>query len=311
MNSERLITVTAFYKFVALSSEQVPELIAKVHSYADVLEIKGLVLVAQEGINATVAGKPEQIDTFKTFLCAIPELSDLQFKDSYCQKPPFRRLAVQFRNEIVTIKNGIGIPKVNPSNRLSPRQWNEFLEKRRNEVVLIDTRNDYEVKVGKFRGAIDPKIKHFSEFPEYVRQSGIAKDKPVLMYCTGGIRCEKAIEEMYNQGYSEVYQLDGGILKYFEECPDTEFEGECFVFDHRVAVDQQLRPTQKYNLCPHCSDPSTERITCGYCNEEGFVCQSCLSVPTNRSCSKNCANHLRLGTRSKRSSASVALTHIK
>ena len=294
MNSKNIVTVSAFYKFVVLTSVQVTELIAKINSYGEELEILGLILLAQEGINATIAGSPDSIETFKTFLRAVPELSDLEFKDSTCEKVPFRRLAIQYREEIVTLNAGIGIPKVNKSSRLTPHEWNKFLQERRDELTLIDTRNDYEVVVGRFRGAIDPKIKQFNEFPEYVRKSNIPKDKPVLMYCTGGIRCEKAIEEMNNQGYHEVYQLDGGILKYLEECPDAEFDGECFVFDHRVAVDQHLRPTKKYLLCPHCGNPGTEQISCGYCEVGAVVCLNCLTEPTLQSCSKNCAYHLKL-----------------
>jgi UPF0176 protein len=309
MNAENLVTVSAFYKFVALTDTQVTDLMTKVRSYGEVLEILGLILLAQEGINATIAGSPDNIETFKTFLRSIPELADLQFKDSHCQKAPFRRLAIQYREEIVTLNAGIGIPNIKPSNRLSPHEWNKFLRERRDDLTLIDTRNDYEVVVGRFRGAIDPNIKQFNEFPEYVRKSGIAKDKPVLMYCTGGIRCEKAIEEMYNQGYQEVYQLDGGILRYLEECPNSEFDGECFVFDHRVAVDQDLKPTQKYRLCPHCGNPGTEKICCGYCEAEAIVCLNCLEQPTLQSCSKNCAYHLEL--RVKRAQRNLSLVSVR
>jgi UPF0176 protein len=306
MNSKNSITVSAFYKFVALTSLQVTELIAKMKSYGEVLDILGLILLAQEGVNATIAGSGESIETFKTFLRAIPELSDLQFKDSFCEKAPFRRLSIQYREEIVTLNAGVGIPNINPSNRLTPQQWNKFLQEHRDQLTLIDTRNDYEVVVGKFPGAIDPKIKQFNEFPQFVRTSGIAKDKPVLMYCTGGIRCEKAIEEMYNQGYQQVYQLDGGILKYLEECPDGEFVGECFVFDHRVAVDKHLRPTEKYRLCPHCGNPGTEHISCDYCESEAIVCLNCIAQPNYKSCSKNCAHHLMLGSNKKLKIASLA-----
>jgi UPF0176 protein len=249
-------------------------------------------LLADEGINGTVAGAAEPMLEFKRELSAIVYFAGLSFKDSTADRPPFRRLAVQIRDEIVTLKSGIKIPKIKPENRLSPTEWNEMIVNRGESVTILDTRNTYETQMGKFRGAVDPRIKAFGEFPDYVRRSGIPKDKPVLMYCTGGIRCEKAIEEMYAQGYSEVYQLDGGILKYLEEYPDHQFDGECFVFDHRVAVDQRLQPTTRYRLCPHCGDPGTVTIQCGYCSQSTMICAECNGHEHKKSCSKNCTYHL-------------------
>lgn len=292
MESTLPILVTAFYKFESLTNEQAQSLMQAIERCATKHGVLGLVLVALEGINGTVAGSPEGISAFKAFLHAQPSFSDLVFKDSPAKKIPFRRLAIQFRDEIVSLRAGIGIPNITEENRLSPREWNQMMRERGEEIAIIDTRNDYEVEIGKFRGALDPKLKRFSEFPEYVRNSGIPKDRPVLMYCTGGIRCEKAIEEMYAQGYQEVYQLDGGILRYLEECPDSEFEGECFVFDHRVAVDQHLKPTSTYHLCPHCGNPGTVVVTCSKCSQPAEICSRCQQTEELNSCSKNCAYHL-------------------
>lgn len=294
MKGQRAIVISAFYKFVPLTEGQALELRERIETYAESIGLRGLILIACEGINATVAGTADTVKIFKEFLLRIDHFSGLPFKDSSAEKIPFRRLMVQFREEIVTLKNGIGIPDIKPSNRLSPKEWNDMLQAKRDEIAIIDVRNDYEVEIGRFKGAIDPKLKRFSQFPDFVRTSNIPKDKPVLMYCTGGIRCEKAIEEMYAQGYQEVYQLDGGILKHFEECPHTEFEGECFVFDHRVSVDQNLQPTQKFKLCPHCGNPGTKEIVCSNCDAECVVCVGCAEDGVKTSCSKNCAYHLKL-----------------
>jgi UPF0176 protein len=167
------------------------------------------------------------------------------------------------------------------------------------EAVILDTRNDYEVEIGKFRGARDFALKEFSDFPRAVAESGIAKDAPVLMYCTGGIRCEKAILEMNAQGYKNVHQLDGGILNYLEKFPDQGFDGECFVFDYRVAVDQKLQPTQKYKLCPHCGQPADKPISCAKCGTEAVICRHCTGQSAV-TCSKNCAHHAAIGSTSKR-----------
>lgn len=290
--SDLPVRVSAFYKFEALAEERARELIAAIVASAEMLDVQGLVLVACEGINGTVAGAPDAIEQFKAFLRQQPEFSDLVFKDSPAKKIPFRRLAVQFREEIVSLRAGIGIPNITEKNRLSPAEWDRMIQERGEEISIIDTRNDYEVEIGKFRNALDPKMKRFSQFPEYVKNSGIPRERPVLMYCTGGIRCEKAIEEMYAQGYQEVYQLDGGILRYLAERPNSEFEGECFVFDHRVAVDQQLNPTDSYHLCPHCGNPGTVVTSCRNCEQPAEICVHCQAVSELNSCSKNCAYHL-------------------
>ncbi len=140
-----------------------------------------------------------------------------------------------------------------------------------------------------FEGAIDPKLKMFSEFPSFVEKCGIPKNKKVLMYCTGGIRCEKALLEMEKQGYKNVYQLKGGILQYLKDCPNQKFKGECFVFDHRTAVGQQLEPSNRYSLCPHTGDPADLHITCSRCNKTAVVAAHCDDIQ-KQSCSKDCAN---------------------
>ncbi len=220
----------------------------------------GLVLIATEGMNGTVAGSKEAITEWKQKveqLCG-PTI----FKDSFAERAIFKRWSVKVKPEIVAIKQ----PSIKPQGEhkhLSPEEWNAMLQSE--DVTVLDVRNDYEVAIGKFKGAIDPQIKKFHEFPTFVEQANLPKEKKVLMYCTGGIRCEKALLEMERQGYEHVYQLEGGILAYLEQFPNAQFEGECFVFDHRVAVDQELKPSQTFRLCERCGDPTSAPQTCVKC----------------------------------------------
>ena len=292
-----LFAVTAFYRFSPVTSENVSPLREQILSMGRELEICGLVLVGSEGINGTVAGTSVAIVKFKNFLCTLPGFLGIEFKDSEATKKPFKRFNVDLRKEIVTLKEGVPLPNQREGH-LSPREWQEVLETEK-DILLIDTRNTYETSIGKFKGAIDPKLAKFSDFPKYVETSGLDKNKKVLMYCTGGIRCEKAYFSMKERGFKVVYQLDGGILKYLEEFPEKNFEGECFVFDHRVAVDQNLNSSSRYKLCPHCGNPGEKAISCGRCEKDGTICEECFKEEARRTCSKNCAHHARRGSKKK------------
>lgn len=250
-------------------------------------QMHGLVLVAPEGINGTVSGSNEAIAQWKEHL--TERFGKIDFKDSSADHQVFRRFFVKIKPEIVCIKD----EKIRPQGsrkHLSPEEFHRVLQEE--DVVVLDTRNDYEVAIGKFDGAIDPHIKRFHEFPAYVAQSGIPKDKKVLMYCTGGIRCEKALIAMEQQGYGHVYQLEGGILAYLQKFPEGKFRGECFVFDHRVAVDQHLQPSSVYQLCPHCGDPGDVRITC-MCGKMQKICKNCQRDRVPHTCSKRCAHEAK------------------
>ncbi|HSX25283.1 MAG TPA: rhodanese-like domain-containing protein, partial [Candidatus Andersenbacteria bacterium] len=168
-------------------------------------------------------------------------------------------------------------------------QFHEMMQKE--DVIILDTRNAYETKIGTFQNAVDPKLDSFYQFPKFVEKSAIPKDKPVLMYCTSGIRCEKASEEMKHQGYQEVYQLDGGITNYLKEYPTGNWNGECFVFDHRVAVDSALQPSKRYALCPRCGNPGDVQTNCTICNAECKLCTECLQQAP-AACSKRCRNEI-------------------
>lgn len=284
--------VSTFYKFVSLPAQELASLRESLIAAAGRLEVDGLIILAEEGCNATVAGPPEGMREFRRYVSAIAAFSDLMFKNSSAEKRPFRRFKVDIRPEIVTFDGAAVQPGPGPGQRLDPKAWQHVLDSGE-EVVLLDTRNRYETELGKFRGAVDPNIEKFSEFSDFVRNSGIPKERKVLMYCTGGIRCEKASLEMERLGYRNVFQLAGGILKYLEEFPDGSFDGECFVFDHRVAVDQRLRPSQHYRLCPHCGNPADRHISCRNCSKAAIVCKHCTETEDRLSCSKNCAHHLR------------------
>ncbi len=279
-----LVHITASYAFLPLSAEQLPVLQQELIAFGKEQDMKGLMLLASEGINSTVSGSLDAIARWKARLRELEP--NIVFKDSTAEKPVFRRWSVKLKKEIVSLQQ----PDIHPAGHhrhITPAEWNEMMQ--REDVVIVDARNDYEVAIGKFKGAIDPAIKTFSEFPEFVKNAELPKDKKVLMYCTGGIRCEKALLEMEKQGFQDVYQLEGGILNYLQQCPDQAFEGECFVFDKRVSVDQELKPSKTYHICPHCGNPGTLEISCLACNKDAIVCQGCAREEHHKTCSKNCA----------------------
>lgn len=297
-----IVHIAAFYHFGLLppagSSASIEDLRAKLEENGRKLGLKGLVIFATEGLNGTICGLSqalvlEWLASTSTFL-GFPKLSP---KWSTAPIDPFRRFGVRIRDEIVTLGN----PQIQPlapgsKTHLTPDEWDEMMAS--GEAVVLDTRNWYETRIGTFKGAIDPKTEEFSDFSKVVNEKSqageIPKNKKVMIFCTGGIRCEKAIVEMHNSGFEEVYQLDGGILNYLAQKPHGNFEGECFVFDHRVAVDQQLQPTVQYTLCPHCGQPADQVMPCVRCDTSTQVCVSCAAKEEAlKTCSKNCANHFR------------------
>ncbi|AYG61535.1 rhodanese-related sulfurtransferase [Rhizobium jaguaris] len=237
--------------------------------------VKGTLLLAHEGINGTVAGTDASIGAVLSFLRAQPEFSGLEHKESRASKMPFVRMKVKLKKEIVTM----GVENIDP-NRIvgtyvAPKDWNALISDP--DTIVIDTRNDYETAIGVFKGAVDPKTKTFREFPEWVRQNEGLHNKPkIAMYCTGGIRCEKATAFMKEQGFDEVYHLKGGILKYLEEVPAEEslWEGACFVFDERVSVEHGLKEGN-HKLCHACRNPITAEEIASPFYEAGVSCSQC------------------------------------
>ena len=240
--------------------------------------VKGTLLLAAEGINGTIAGPDAGVRAILAFLRAQPEFTALEHKESRASNMPFVRMKVKLKKEIVTM----GVPDIDP-NRIvgtyvDPRDWNSLISDP--DTIVIDTRNDYETAIGLFKGAVDPKTKTFREFPDWVKNNPGLHNKPkIAMYCTGGIRCEKATAFMKEQGFDEVYHLKGGILKYLEEVPEEEslWEGACFVFDERVSVVHGLAEGD-HKLCHACRNPITaEEITSPH-YEEGVSCSNCYST---------------------------------
>ena len=242
--------------------------------------IRGTLLLASEGINGTVAGTREGIDLLLAYLKAIPELAQLDHKESFCDELPFYRMKVKLKKEIVTMGvEGID-PQVTVGRYVEPKDWNALITDP--DVLLVDTRNDYEVEIGTFKGAMDPNTTTFREFPEYVKTNlDPQKQKKVAMFCTGGIRCEKATAYMIEQGFDEVFHLKGGILKYLEEVPEAEslWQGECFVFDNRVSVNHKLEKGD-YDQCHGCRFPITEQDKRDARYVAGVSCPRCYDLLT-------------------------------
>ena len=286
--------ISSFYKFSPLSEQQLQDL-EKQLEVAFSENLLGLILIASEGINATIGSK--ELNTIESFMAVIGKFlptSDIIFKLSTSEKPPFKRFKISVREEIITYDGEPKIPAPSKKSYLTPTEWHEILEKEKDNIVLIDTRNDYELACGKFDGAIDPEIRTFTEFKEYYKKNPFPKDKKVLMYCTGGVRCEKTVFDLESQGYDNVYHLKGGILKYMEEFPDGHFKGECFVFDHRVSINKEMEPSKIFSLCPHCGNAGSKKIACKKCKKESVICESCFeSCETHISCSRNCAYYLK------------------
>ncbi|MCY7334201.1 MAG: rhodanese-related sulfurtransferase [Pseudanabaena sp. CAN_BIN31] len=228
--------VAAFYHFTELPDYEMMRIPLK--EFCDTHQLKGTILLAKEGINSTIAGSREAIDAVLAYLRNDPRLQNLEHKESYCQGIPFQRMKVRLKKEIVTL--GVPIdPRYRVGTYIDPQDWNELIADP--DVIVIDTRNNYEVEFGTFKNAVNPNLETFGEFPDYVQeQLNPKRHQKVAMFCTGGIRCEKASAYMLSQGFSEVYHLKGGILKYIEEVPKEEsiWEGECFVFDDRVSIDK-------------------------------------------------------------------------
>lgn len=246
------VLVSSFYALTPLTEGEMEELLATLQQWpAGLPPLKGLILVAPDGLNATIAGSQASVEAVENWLGQRLPLSTI--KHSWCLQTPFGRWKVVRRRETIT-SGPIGQTRSGPARRLNPSEWHQMLTQP--GVTVIDVRNDYEVELGRFRGALDPKTRTFTQFADYVRSLALPRDQPVLTYCTGGIRCEKATAFMQDEGFTQVFHLDGGILNYLEQYPHGLFEGECFVFDERVALDQELQPTRRFRRCPTCGQPA-------------------------------------------------------
>ena len=277
----------ALYKFVELPDHAALQ--APLLAVCEAHGIKGTLLLAAEGINGTIAGRPDDVHTVLAYLRNDPRLATLEHKESWASAMPFYRMKVRLKKEIVTL----GLPDVHPAlmagEYVKPHDWNELIDQP--GVVLVDTRNDYEVSIGTFAGAVNPATASFSELPGWVEkemQKGgklavVNGVKPkVAMFCTGGIRCEKSTAFLKSKGFDEVYHLQGGILKYLETVLETQsrWQGQCFVFDERVSVGHRLVQGD-LELCRSCRDPLTEAAKASPLYERGVSCPGCHARTTD------------------------------
>ena len=265
--------VAALYRFVAL--DDYADLKAPLLDVCRQAEVKGTLLLAREGINGTIAGSRAGIDSVIRWLRRDSRLADLDWKESRHVAAPFHRMKVKLKKEIVTM----GVEDIDPTacvgRYATPLEWNALIDDP--ECLVIDTRNDYEVAIGSFKGAVNPGTQSFRDFPGWVRRHlQPEKHTKVAMFCTGGIRCEKSTSYLVSQGFDEVWHLKGGILKYLEEMPQTEsrWEGECFVFDSRVAIDHNLEKGS-FDQCYACRHPITEQDKISEQYEKGVSCPRC------------------------------------
>ncbi|WP_028774017.1 rhodanese-related sulfurtransferase [Shewanella waksmanii] len=268
------VVVCALYKFVTLADHE--QLQVPLLQQMERLQIKGTLLLANEGINGTVAGSQSAIDALLVWLGEQPGLDNIVYKLSFDDEMPFYRTKVKLKKEIVTM----GVEGIDPrrvvGTYVKPKDWNKLISDP--EVLLIDTRNDYEVDIGTFKHAVDPKTKTFREFPDYVKDNlDPQQHKKVAMFCTGGIRCEKSTAYLKEQGFDEVYHLEGGVLKYLEEVDqkDSLWQGECFVFDNRVSVNHDLEKGD-YDQCNACRLPITEQDKASEHYVKGVSCPHCI-----------------------------------
>ncbi|MBW8780934.1 MAG: rhodanese-related sulfurtransferase [Verrucomicrobia bacterium] len=277
--------VLLYYKYVLLED---PEAFVREHrAFCAAHGVQGRILVAKEGINGTVAGGAEAIANYQAELRRRPEFSDLVFKVSFADAPPFHRLEIKVRKEIVTLGAGEALDPVGgTAPHLSPDEWKRMIEEE--DVVLFDVRNRYESEVGRFKGAITPAIENFRELPQVLLQYSEFKDKTVLMYCTGGIRCEKASALFRQAGFQRVFQLEGGIVSYGERHGDAHWEGDCFVFDERMMIPvggSAARPPA--GRCAHTGVPTRNVINCLHdpCHRILLVASEAIAAdPDNRLC---------------------------
>ena len=277
--------VAAFYKFITIIDQEILLIKEELTNIATDQEIKGTILLASEGVNGTVCGTENAIVQFIEILEKLLKVSNINVKYSWTEKQAFRRFKARQKKEIVTI----GLKQVNPAKSVGKYikscEWNEFLEDP--DSVVIDTRNEYEIKIGNFAGALNPHTSSFREFPAWVQKhlKPLIEENPSLkigMYCTGGIRCEKATSYLIDEGFSDVHHLEGGILKYLEDVSPEKslWEGECFVFDQRVSLDHDLSPGS-HTMCHACGLPISPEDLKKPTYIKGLQCEACVNKFTD------------------------------
>jgi UPF0176 protein len=271
--------IAAFYQFAGLSELDAAR--DRLVALGAECDVKGTILLAPEGVNGTIAGPREDVEAFLSLLRSDPRLSSLEAKWSTSDEDPFRRLKVRLKREIVTLRVDEVDSINNTGVHVPPEEWNDLISDP--DTIVIDTRNDYEYAIGTFANAVNPETRRFGEFPAWIKSQQDIKDKKIAMFCTGGIRCEKGTAYLKEQGFGEIYQLEGGILKYLETVDEDEslWDGECYVFDRRVSVSHGLVPGN-LEICPNCNKvlDDEHRALPGY--RLGVHCDVCRDLAEQR-----------------------------
>ena len=273
--------IVSLYSFFSFQENLILELKDELFNIENNNDLTGLLIIAREGINGTICAEEEIIEKVINLITKFTDVNELNIKVSYSKKKIFKKLKIKLKNEIVTM----GVPEINPSKDagtyIDSFNWNKLIEDK--NTIVIDTRNHYEVSIGSFKKSINPNTENFSEFPKWVDDNlenhlGNKKYKNIAMFCTGGIRCEKATSLLKKKGYKNIYHLKGGILKYLADISNEEsmFEGECFVFDKRVALDHQLKKGS-YAICHACGMPISKQDQKREEYKEGIQCHFCLN----------------------------------
>ena len=278
-----MLKVILFYKYASIRD---PKKFAEQHlAQCFSLGIKGRILIAKEGINGSVSGTKEQIRKYEQILKSNVNFRGIEFKEEFCLMHPFKRMNVKVRPELVRF--GQKVDYKNSGMHLSPKEFITMSKEK--DAIILDARNNYESRIGKFKNAITPNIKTFKEFPKVIKELKDKKDKKILMYCTGGIRCEKASAFLKKKGFKRVYQLHGGILNFAKKCPDTIWEGTCFVFDKRMASPVNKQKEKPLSNCEICSVPCDLYRNCrnDYCDKLVIICLNC-EREFGGCCSKQC-----------------------
>ena len=271
--NNNFFTIITFYKFKKINNKE--ELILKLKNFCKFNKIKGTILVAEEGINGTIAGLNKSINEFILLLNSL-QFSDVNLKKSYSLYMPFQKIKVRQKKEIVTLRTKFSNPETISGKKINYLDWNNYI--RDKETIIIDVRNEFEIQLGSFEKSINPKTKSFTEFKSFVKNDLCNfKNKKIAMFCTGGIRCEKASSYMIMKGFKDVYQLDGGILKYLENIKKTNslWKGECFVFDDRVSLKNELKEGS-YSLCHGCRQPLSIEDKSSKHYISGISCHRCF-----------------------------------
>lgn len=281
-------TVLLFYKYApVLNTDEFRDIHYK---FCEDNNIKGRIFIAEEGINGTASGKNSDIEKYKEHIRSFSQFKDIEFKEDQTSEHAFRKLFVRVKKEIVT--SGLeGVTPGNGSKRISPEMLHKFYEEGK-DFIIIDARNDYESSIGKFKNAIIPQMENFREWPAVVEKLKDYKNRTIITYCTGGIRCEKASAYMASQGFNDVYQLEGGIINYTKKFPDTYWEGSIFVFDERRSIEVNTNSRLKHIAkCYFCGAPTSYYINCHNqdCDKIITSCHGC-KIENEYCCSEECRN---------------------